>query len=498
VSANSGETKARVDYDLAVIGSGPAGIQAAIQAAKLGKRVVIIEKSPNRLGGTWIHTGTIPSKTLRESLEAIHNIRHHSGSHWVDRVIDDLSTDKLYGRARMVSNQEESLIRRYLEKNQVEIRQGYGYLEDRNQIRVTAGDGSVSVIESSFILIATGSRPRRPANVAFDGWRIVDSDEILSLEHVPKRIIIYGAGVIGCEYACIFGALGVDTTIIDSRTRIMQTLDHEVAKELEKTMVDMGIKFKLGHDIRTTKVKGPVVSVEVGPESLETDVLFYAAGRLSNTDRLGLDRIGIKVNDRSAIVVNDNFQTTISNIYAAGDAIGAPALAATSAQQGRFTALHAFGCKTTEFPKVYPYGVYTIPELSSVGATEEELKQQDVDYVVGRAGYSELARGYIRGDNHGLLKLLVHAKTHRILGIHIVGQDAANLIHIGMAFMLKDGHAQDFISMIFNYPTLAEAYRIAAFNALNKIFPEGRIGNPPSESDAVAVGANTSKSSTAA
>ncbi len=469
------------DYDLAVIGSGPAGIQAAIQAAKLHKRVVIIEKSPERLGGTWIHTGTIPSKTLRESLEAIHSIRHHTGAHWVERVIHDLSTTKLYGRARMVSNQEETLIRRYLDKNCVEVRHGYGYLEERNTIRVTAADGSTSLINASFILIATGSRPRRPANVAFDGWRIVDSDEILALEHVPKRLVIYGAGVIGCEYACIFGALGVDTTIIDSRTRILQTMDYEVTKELEKSMLDMGIKLKLGLEIKSTRVKGPVVAVDLGTETLETDVLFYAAGRVSNTERLGLDKLGVKVNDRSAIIVNENFQTTLSNIYAAGDAIGAPALAATSAQQGRYTAMHAFGCESAEFPRVYPYGVYTIPEMSSVGPSEEELKQAGVDYVVGRASYAELARGYIRGDNHGLLKLLVDRKSHRILGIHIVGQDAANLIHIGMAFMLKNGHAQDLVTMIFNYPTLAEAYRIAAFNALNKIFPEGRIKMPPAD-----------------
>lgn len=475
------------DFDLLVIGSGPAGIQAAVQAAKLHKKVCIIEKSQERLGGTWIHTGTLPSKTVRESLEAIHNIRYHSGVQWVHRVIDDLSSNKLFGRARTVSEQEENLVRHHLKKNSIVLKHGYGLIDDPNHVRVTAADGTSEIVSAKNILIATGSRPRRPANIPFDGWRIVDSDEILRLEAIPKRIVIYGAGVIGCEYACIFGALGVDTTIVDARSRILQTVDTELAKALERSMLDMGIKLRLGKDMKEIKVKGPVVTMEFdGEPAIETDVLFFAAGRVSNTDRLGLERIGIKVNDRGAVSVNQYFQTNIPNIYAAGDAIGAPALAATSAQQGRYTALHAFGCLNCEFPSVYPLGVYTIPELSSVGPTEEELIQKGVEFEVGRASYGEVARGYIRGDAHGLVKLLICKKTHHILAIHVLGQDACNLVHIGMAFMLKGGHAQDLVTMIFNYPTLAEAYRIAAFNALNKLFPGGKIEAPPSSTAAVA------------
>ena len=476
VDASTNQLKAeRESYDLIVIGSGPAGVQAAVQASKLKKSVCIIEKVPNSVGGAWIHTGTLPSKTIRESLEAIHNIRHHAGTQWVERVIDDLSTNKLYRRAHKVSSEEESLVRRYLKKNHIEIVGGFASFEDVHTVRITPHQGHSYTLKSKVFVIATGSRPRRPENIPFDGWRVVDSDEVLKLECVPKHMIIYGAGVIGCEYACIFSALGVDTILADSRDRLMQQIDFEVVKALEKSMMEMGVRFHLGQELKTITPKGPKVHVQLTDETIETDVLFFAAGRISNAENLGLEKLGIKATDRGVIKVNDAFQTSIPHIYAAGDVIGPPALAATSAQQGRFCALHAFAEMKNDFPKYFPIGVYTIPELSSVGPTEEQLKEAGVDFVVGRAGYGEIARGYIRGDSHGLLKLLVERKTHKILGIHIVGDGAANLVHIGMAFMLKDGVANDLINMIFNYPTLAEAYRIAAFNALNKIYPDGKI-----------------------
>ncbi len=469
----------KTEYDLIVIGSGPAGIQAAVQAAKLKKSVCIIEKMPDRLGGAWIHTGTLPSKTIRESLEAIHAIKHHAGQGWVERVIDDLSTTKLYHRAQKVSLDEESLVRRYTKKNHIEICGGFATFQDPHTVKITPPQGLAYTITGKNFVIATGSRPRRPENVPFDGWRVVDSDEILKLETVPRHMVIYGAGVIGCEYACIFGALGVQTILVDSRDRLLAMSDAEVVKSLEKSMTEMGIKFRFRQDLKAITPMGPKVSVQLTDETIETDVLFFAAGRISNSENLGLNKVGIKVSDRGVIVVNDAFQTSIPHIYAAGDVIGPPALAATSAQQGRFCALHAFATIKSEFPKHFPIGVYTIPELSSVGPTEEELKEQNVDFVVGRAGYSEIARGYIKGDNHGMLKLLVDKKSHKILGIHILGEGAANLVHIGLAFMLKDGVANDLIDMIFNYPTLAEAYRIAAFNALNKIYPDGKILPPP-------------------
>ena len=469
-------------YDLVVIGSGPAGYRAAVQAAKMKRSVAIVEATPGRLGGTWIHTGTIPSKSLRESMDAIHSIRFHAGGKWVDRIIRDLPAAKLMGHAFKVAQYEESLVRRYCERYNIDIIEGFGMLEDAHTIRVARLNGESQLINAANILLATGSRPRRPADVPFDGWRVVDADEVLRLENVPKSVLIYGAGVIGCEYACIFAALGAETTIIDGRGTIMQYADQEIALALKKTMEEAGVKFVLGSKMADAKIRGAsVVMTLENQATLEAEVLFYAAGRSPNTEKIGLARLAIKTNEKGEVLVNKSFQTTTPNIYACGDIIGSPALAATSAAQGRYAALHMFGTKPQEFPRLYPIGVYTIPELSSVGKTEQELKLMGVEFVVGRAHYHEVARGYIRGDDHGLLKLLVCRKTHRILGIHIVGHDACNLVHIGLAYMQRGGHAQDLVNMIFNYPTLAEAYGIAAFNALNKLFLDGEIGDPPVE-----------------
>ncbi len=467
-------------YDLLIVGSGPTGIHAAVQAAKLGKKVCIVEKMPGKIGGSWIHTGTLPSKTLRESLEQIHSIRYHVGSKWVDRIIQDLNIGTLFGRAFKVSYLEEELVRKHLASNSVVIAEGYGTIEDRFSVRVVSTKDEPYVLTGRNILIATGSKPRRPNEIPFDGWRVVDSDDVLQLEQVPSSMVIYGAGVIGCEYACIFAALGVKVTMIDSRSRILQYLDLEVANELKKSMEAMGVTFVLDKTLQKVHVKGPQVVVESDDYHISVEVFFYAAGRVSTTDKIGLERLGISMNDRGAIEVNEHFQTSLPNIYAAGDAIGPPALAATASQQGRYVACHAFGSSIGAFPSLYPIGVYTIPELSMIGKTEEELKQDNVEYVVGRASYSEIARGYIRGDSFGLLKLLISKKTHEILGIHIVGADACNLIHIGLGYMGKNGHAQDLINLIFNYPTLAEGFRIAAFNGLNQIFTDGIIKAPPS------------------
>lgn len=471
-------------YDLAILGSGPAGYRAAVQASRLKKSVCIVEKTPDRVGGSWVHTGTIPSKTLRESMERIHAIRFHAGSQWVDRVVADLSTAKLLGRSRKVAMAEEAIMRRYFERYNIHVISGFGTIESETQLRVIPTNGEPQIINAGHLLIATGSRPRRPDNIPFDGWRVVDGDEILRLECLPKTIVIYGGGIIGCEYACIFAALGVKTIVVDNRNTIMQHADHEVALALVRYMEDLGVEFVLGQNLQEVKIDGArVITLLSGGTALESDVHFFAAGRVPNTERLGLDRLGITTTDRGHLVVGEHFQTTTPNIYAAGDVIGAPALAATSASQGRHCALHMFGKTPKTFTKLYPLGVYTIPELSSVGSTEKELIAQGVDFVVGRAHYTEVARGYISGDEHGLLKMLVCRRSQKILGLHIVGGDACNLIHIGLAFMQKNGHAQDFVEMVFNYPTLAEAYRIAAFNALNKVFPNGEIGDPPDEAE---------------
>jgi len=472
------------DYDLVVIGSGPAGYRASIQSAKLGKSVAIVEKTLDRLGGAWIHTGTIPSKTIRESMDQIHAISFHAGSRWVERIIDDISTTKLMGRAHKVAQSEEQIFRKYLDRYKIETVFGRGSLDSPHAVRVVCADSTVKIISARNILVCTGSRPRRPEDIPFDGWRIVDCDEILKIEHVPKSMIIYGGGVVGCEYACIFSALGVDTTVIEGRDKIMQYIDQEVVEKLKASMEESGVKFLLGNKLKQIKTKGPsaVIELENGDKH-EASILFFAAGRVPNTENLGLEKLGITKSERGYVEVNEHFQTAVPNVYSAGDCIGPPALAATSAVQGRYAAAHMFGKACKPFPKVFPVGVYTIPELSSVGSTEEELIAQNIEYVVGRAFYREVARGYIRGDEHGMLKLLVCKTTHKILGIHVVGHDACNLIHTGQAIMKMHGHAQDFVNMVYNYPTLSESYSIAAFNALNKIFTDGDILDPPKAVD---------------
>jgi NAD(P) transhydrogenase len=463
------------EYDLLVLGSGPAGIHGAVQAAKLGKKVAIIEKNEKALGGAWIHTGTLPSKTIREVVATVQSIKPHVGKEWVDRLVQDLSTDDLKNRAHDVATSEESLVQKHLANNNIEVIRGFGRIEDPFTVRVVRQDGDPIVVRSAFILIGTGSKPRRPDEIPFDDWRIVDSDSILQLEHLPRSLQIYGAGVIGCEYACIFGALGVKTTIIDSRTRIMQTVDQEVAGALKTSMEEMGIEFQLGYTLKKLTTQGPKVIAQYDKGSLESDVFFFAAGRQSNSAHIGLERVDIKTDARGTICVDQFFRTNVPNIYAAGDVIGPPALASTSAEQGRIAVRHAFGDKQCKFPEVYPVGIYTIPEISSVGKTEEMLIQEKAEYVVGRASFDEVARGHIRGESHGLLKILVDVKTKQIVGIHVIGADAANLIHIGLCCMLAGLPLDELVnSVLFNYPTLAEAYRVAAFNALNKIYPNGQ------------------------
>ncbi|MBP9706673.1 MAG: Si-specific NAD(P)(+) transhydrogenase [Oligoflexales bacterium] len=468
-------------YDLTVIGTGPAGLYAAVQGAKLGKKVAIVEKDPRRLGGAWIHTGTLPSKTLRESVASIASIRFHVGADWMLRVTNQLANGSIFQRAQRVSMTEEETIKRHIESNKIKFIQGQAYLEDRYTVRCIREDATCELIHTDKVFIATGSRPRRPSDIPFDGWRVIDSDEILSLQYIPKEMLIFGAGVVGCEYACIFSALGVKVTLVDARSKILQMLDQEIVRELQRSMETLGVKFILGQPLGQMAFDGPRVVAEIGQEKISSDLFVYTAGRVSNTDRLGLERIGVEVNERGAIKVNDCFQTAVHSIYAGGDAIGPPALAATSTEQGRLAIRHAFGLHDKKFPSFFPIGVYTIPELSCAGKNEEELIAEGIEYVVGKAFFSEVARGNIQGDNAGLLKLLVAPKSQKLLGIHIVGEGACNLIHIGMAFMLKGGHVQDLVNMIFNYPTLAESYRIAAFNALNKIFKDGNFQDPETE-----------------
>ena len=465
------------NYDLAIIGAGSAGVSAGIQTAKLQRSVCIIDMG--NIGGAWIHTGTLPSKTLREVLAMTNSVRVHAGKKFSAGIVKDMLEGRIFERAKSVSASFEHHVHRYLAKNNVDLLCGKAKIVDRNTVELTVADGKTSIVQAGSILITTGSRPRRPDSIPFDGERILDADEVLQLEYAPRRIVIYGAGVIGCEYACIFAALGVETVLADTRSHIMPSIDKEIATELQAAMQTLGVELHLNEQLQSIDAGyASEIAVELEGGRLTTDMFLYTSGREPNTFGLWDDAVAINVDGKGMIQVDKRFQTSVEGIFAAGDVIGMPALAATSSHQGRIAAANALGISTFDFPSTYPIGVYTIPELSSIGATEEELIVAGIEYVVGRAYYSEIARGFIRGDRHGRLKLLVGRKTHRVLGVHIVGEGACELIHIGMVFMHSLAPVQELAQVVYNYPTLAEGYKIAAFNALNKLFPDGHIGNP--------------------
>lgn len=464
-------------YDLVIIGAGSAGVSAAIQTAKLRHSVCIIDRGS--IGGAWIHTGTLPSKTLREVLAMTNSVRVHADKKFSAGIVKEMLEGRIFERAKSVSASFEQHVQRYLTKNGVNLLSGKAMIMDSNTVLLTTTTGKTATVRAGSILITTGSRPRRPDSIPFDGERILDADEVLQLEHAPRRIVIYGAGVIGCEYACIFAALGVQTVLADTRAHIMPSIDQEIAAELQAAMQTLGVELRLDEQLQGIEAGSTQeITVELGDGRLKTDMFLYTSGREPNIFDLWADKVAISVDGKGAIQVDKRFQTSVAGIFAAGDVIGMPALAATSSHQGRIAAANALGINTFDFPSTYPIGVYTIPELSSIGATEEELVAAGIEYVVGRAHYGEIARGFIRGERHGRLKLLVGRKTHRVLGVHIVGEGACELIHIGMVFMHSLAPVQELAQVVYNYPTLAEGYKIAAFNALNKLFPDGHIGNP--------------------
>lgn len=470
-------------FDLLVIGSGPAGLRAALQAAKAGKKAVIIERFPV-VGGGCVHFGTLPSKSFRESV-----YRYSLGSSGIlgreesakksKLIIPDMQ--RLLRRKERVVADETCVIRDQLKRNGITVITGEAQLISDTQIEVTTKKKK-TILSGEKIMIAVGARPIAPAHLEVDGTYIFDSDTVLGLKKVPKSMIVLGAGVIGCEYASMFSMAGTHVTLIDKRDRILGSVDTEIVQALRDRFEFQGMKIVLGAE--ATKIetkKGPkkkdvIVHLSNG-RKLRAETVVIAQGRYGNTQTLHLRERGIVVDDRGLIKVDSHFRTAVPNIYAIGDVIGSPALAATAMEQGRIAACHAFGISMKtgtnavvneyEMPKNFPYGIYTIPEISMIGKTEEELKTEGADFVVGRSRYKELARGQIVGDRWGVLKLLVDKKTLKLLGVHIIGDNAADLIHIGQAVMAFGGDVTYFIHSVFNYPTLAEAYKVAAFNAVN-------------------------------
>ena len=464
-------------FDLCVVGSGPAGQKCAIQAAKLGKTVCVVEQM-EAVGGVAINTGTIPSKALREAVVAVLAARKHAddvGSGALDRT-KELSL--LIDYCQRVIRAEIEVVRRQLLDNGIELMHGTASLLDANRI-VVDGRHTTETIDATHILLAPGTTPARPAHVPFDGEKIVTTDELLHLPYLPQTLIVVGGGVIGTEYASMLSALGVRVTLIETRDRLLEFADREIVEALQYQLRQSGTTLRLGEKVVEIKrvpapsgsrTTGDVVQATLASgKTLHADCLLYSGGRQGATDKLGLATAGLAADERGRIKVNETFQTSAPHVYACGDVIGFPALASTSMEQGRLAACHMFGAPMVLEEEMLPYGIYAIPEISMVGATEDALTERAVPYETGIAYYRETARGQLLGDETGMLKLLIHQQTEAILGVHIIGTSATELVHIGQAVMRLKGTAGYFIETVFNYPTLAECYKVAAFNGRNKI-----------------------------
>ena len=457
------------DYDLIVIGSGPAGHHAAIQGAKLGRRVAIVERQ-QCVGGVCINTGTIPSKTLREAVLYLSGV-HQRGFYGVSyRVKPNITMHDLMFRCHHVIEREIDVYRAQFVRNGVDVLEGHATFEDPHTIRVNAESGDAR-FRADYFVIATGTAPARSPGVPTDHASVIDSDGLFRLTDVPRSMIIVGGGVIGVEYACMFATLGVAVTLVDGRHRLLEFLDVEIVEALIYHMRTTGVTFRLGEVVERVECPADhhVVAHLASNKELHAETLLYAAGRQGNTADLNLEAVGLEADPRGRLAVDATFRTTVPHIYAAGDVVGFPSLASVSMEQGRVASANAFGIPTVTMPALFPYGLYTIPEVSFVGQTEEQLTGGQVPYEVGIANYREIARGGIIGDTIGRLKLIFHRETGAVLGVHIIGDGATELVHIGQAVIALGGTIRYFIDHVFNYPTLAECYKVAALAGINKV-----------------------------
>jgi NAD(P) transhydrogenase len=458
------------EYDLVVIGSGPAGQKGAIAAAKARKRVAMIDVNV-MIGGVSVHTGTIPSKSVREAIfqltaSAVKALYGNASPSRVDISVQDVSS-----RVKAIVARETEVVRAQLKRNGILIHQGHAHFLDPHTVEVQ-GDGERIRLEAAKILIACGTRPAHGAEIPFDNHRIVDTDHLSALSGLPKEVIVVGAGVVGLEYASFMAALGAKVTLVDQRPVILDFVDREIVEALSYHLRQLGITFRLGEKVTRVAIdpiRDRVVAELESGKKVQADALIYAVGRQANGDQLHLEAGGLASDSRGRLRVNQFFQTEVPHIYAAGDVIGFPALASTSMEQGRLAACHMFGIPFEHLPELFPYGIYTIPEISMVGQTEETLTLNKVPYEVGIAKYSELAKSMMLGDEAGMLKLLFDPQTRKLLGVHALGQRATEIIHIGQAVLFYGGSVEYFRDMVFNYPTLAEAYKVAALDGLNKL-----------------------------
>jgi len=456
-------------YELIVIGSGPGGQRAAIQAVKAGHRTALIEKQTS-VGGVCINTGTIPSKTMREAVLHLSGFYDQSfyGANYHSK--DQVTMADLNFRVQRVIENEVSVIQDQLKRNGVDLIHGVGSFTDPHHIRVESNNG-FSDLEGEYIILATGTKPATNPKVPINGRNIINSDQILAMPQVPRTLIVVGGGVIGVEYACMFATLGVRVIIVEKRPRLLEFADTEMVEALSYHMRDSRATMRLNEEVESVEElpDGKVAANLVSKKRIIADALLYAVGRGGNVEPLNLPAAGLAADDRGRIKVDADFRTTQPHIFAVGDVIGFPSLASVSMEQGRIAAARAFGLDVKSDPAGYPYGIYTIPQISFIGMTEEQLTDSDVPYEVGVAYYREIARGQISGHVDGRLKLLFHRETLELLGVHIFGEDAAELLHIGQAVLLLKGKITYFKDTVFNYPTLAECYKTAAFNGLNRL-----------------------------
>lgn len=460
-----------LQYDLVVVGSGPAGRRGAIQASKLGKKVLVIEQG-KRVGGVSVHTGTIPSKTLRETALNLSGWRERGFYGRSYRVKEEISADDLRRRLLITLNHEVEVLEHQFARNRVQHIRGKASFIDASTLQVIKDDGETTQVTAASVLLAVGTKPFRPDYMPFDGKTVLDSDELLDIQDLPRSMVVIGAGVIGIEYATIFSALDTAVTVIDPKATMLDFIDKEIIEDFTYQLRDRNMKLLLGQ--KADKVErlenGKVGLTLDSGRRLTTDMVLFAAGRMGATDALNLQAIGLEADSRGRLKVNpETFQTSVANIYAAGDVVGFPSLASTSMEQGRIAARVAVGAVAKEPPKYFPYGIYAVPEISTCGLTEEEMKERGIPYECGIARFRETSRGHIMGLDTGLLKLIFSLKTRRLLGVHIVGEGATELVHIGQAVLNLKGTVEYFVENTFNYPTLAEAYKIAGLDAWNRM-----------------------------
>jgi len=470
------------DYDVIIIGSGPAGFSCAMQSSKFDKKALVIESHKDYLGGTWINTGTVPSKALREAAKTILEFNEQFGDQENRKPYERFQMADLLKYKQEILEKENRKVKNDFIKNRVDVARGYGQLVDEHTVEVKTHFGSTETYTGDYILVCTGSSPTAPTEFDIDNDRILDYKSILEITHIPKRLAIIGGGVNAIEYATTFAALGTRVTVLSDRDDYLTFLDHEIKNELQKSFRKKGINIKTGIKIRDvdfnplrnyTEVKFTAKSDKDRLQVLETEHVLYLGGRKPNIDNLDLDKVGVETDSKDLVKVDSTFKTNVDSVYAAGDVIGFPRLASASFTQGRLAACNMFGIPALEVPDRIPYGIYAIPEISNIGITEKQAEDMGLDVTVGRAYFENIAKADMTNHDEGMLKLVFSSESLKLLGVHIVGDEAANLIHLGQAVMSFDGDIRYFIQHVMNYPTMSEAYRIAAFNGVNRVYQAG-------------------------